>query len=402
MDNQLDIIVIGAGLVGLATAFHLKQNHPDKKILVLEKEKEVAVHQSGHNSGVIHSGVYYAPGSQKALNCIDGYQRLLDFASAHHIPVDICGKVIVATKPTEMMALDNLLHRGVANGLKGLRILSPGELKEVEPHVQGVGALWVPQAGIIDYPMVARRLQEVFESKFGGIIAFNEKVVGISENSHRVTIDTVENSYQAAYVVNCSGLHSDRITDLMYPRNDVRIVPFKGEYYELKTERAYLIKNLVYPVADPNFPFLGVHFTRMIKGGVEAGPNAVLSLKREGYAPGSFSIQDTVRTLSWPGFWKIAFKYGSTGMSEVYRSLSKRAFTRALQKLVPEIMEDDLVPGGAGIRAQACSKDGQLLDDFDFKVVGRAMHVRNSPSPAATSCLSIGYTLAGEVGKHMD
>lgn len=393
MNNQYDIIVVGAGLVGLSSAYHLQKIYPNKKILILEKENEVAVHQSGHNSGVIHSGIYYAPGSLKAQNCISGYQRLVNFAEEHHIPFDICGKIIVATNRSELPALEKIHERGIANGLQGLKVLSAEEIKEVEPHVYGERALWVPQAGIIDYPGVAHRLKELFE-RLGGNVVLGEKVVGLHDDGKMVTINTPSNSYRASYILSCAGLNSDRITNLVDKANDFRIVPFKGEYYKLRPEKEYLIKNLVYPVPDPNFPFLGVHFTRMIGGGIEAGPNAVLSLKREGYGPRSFSFKDTIDTFTWPGFWKIAAKYGVTGMEEVYRSISKKAFTKALNKLVPEVEEDDLVVGGAGIRAQACSRSGKLVDDFDFKVIGRTMHVRNAPSPAATSCLSIGDTLS--------
>lgn len=401
MNNQYDIIVIGAGLVGLSSAYTLQKTYPDKKVLILEKEDQVAVHQSGHNSGVIHSGIYYAPGSLKAQNCISGYGQLVEFAERHAIPFDICGKIIVAVDQKEIAALSKIHDRGKANGLKGLKVLSRAQIKEVEPYVEGEQALWVPQAGIIDYPKVAQTLKELFEKEHGGQIVFNQEVIAIHENSQGVTVETPNHSYQATYLLSCSGLHSDRITALVDKTNDLRIVPFKGEYYKLKPEKEYLVRNLVYPVPDPNFPFLGVHFTRMIGGGVEAGPNAVLSLKREGYHPRSFSLKDTLDTFTWPGFWKVAAKYGMTGMGEVYRSLSKTAFTKALKRLVPEITEADLIDGGAGVRAQACGRAGQLLDDFDIKVIGRTVHVRNAPSPAATSCLAIGDTLAQEVTKRM-
>lgn len=394
MDNQYDIIIIGAGLVGLSTAYYLQKTYPDKRILVLEKESKVAAHQSGHNSGVIHSGIYYKPGSLKAQNCISGYGLLVDFAKQHHIPFDICGKVIVATHQNEIPALKNIYERGLGNHMEGLKIISKSEINEIEPYVCGEMALWVPQAGIIDYPKVAQKLQELFEQELGGQIAFNKKVIGFHEDKKGVTIDTEEGSYRGSYIISCAGLHSDRVTSLADKANDLRIIPFKGCYYKLKPEKEYLVNNLVYPVPDPKFPFLGVHFTRMINGGIEAGPNAVLSLKREGYEGHSVSFKDTLDTFTWPGFWKIAAKYGMTGLEEAYRSVSKKAFTKALRKLVPEIKEDDLIEGGAGIRAQACSRDGKLIDDFDFKLMGRTMHVRNAPSPAATSCLAIGRTLA--------
>ncbi len=396
-NQQYDIIVIGAGLVGLSSAYHLQQAFPDKRVLVLEKEGTVAAHQSSHNSGVIHSGIYYTPGSLKAQNCITGYNLLVDFAREHGVPFDICGKVIVATSQQEILALKKIQERGIANGMHGVKIITPGGIREIEPHVKGEMALWVPQAGIIDYPMVARRLYELFKKGSGDTIAFHEEVVSIHEDRQGVTVETLKNSYRGKYLVSCAGLHSDRVTSLVHKNNDLRIIPFKGCYYKLRPEKEYLINNLVYPVPDPKFPFLGVHFTRMIRGGIEAGPNAVLSLKREGYAAGSISIKDTIDTFTWPGFWKIAAKYGRTGLDEVYRSVSKIAFTRALQKLVPEIVEDDLIAGGAGIRAQACSRSGKLVDDFDSKIIGRTLHIRNAPSPAATSCLAIGKNVADNI-----
>lgn len=396
-DQKYDIIIIGAGLVGLSSAYYAQKAFPGKRVLVLEKENTVAMHQSGHNSGVVHSGIYYAPGSLKAQNCLSGYSRLIDFARAHSIPFDKCGKIIVATAEDELPALQKIHERGSANGLKGLKMLSKEEIKEIEPHVHGTRALWVPQAGIIDYPMVAQRLMELVAGEQGGQVVFNEKVIALREDNLGVIVETAKKVYRASYVISCAGLHSDRVTALMDKSNDLRIIPFKGSYFQLKPEKEYLVKNLVYPVPDPKFPFLGVHFTRMINGGVEAGPNAVLSLKREGYESGSVSLKDTVATLTWPGFWKIAARYGGTGLEEMVRSVSKKSFTRALKKMVPEITEDDLLEGGAGIRAQACTRTGKLVDDFDFKIIGRTLHVRNAPSPAATSCLSIGESIVGKI-----
>ena len=392
-----DIIVIGAGLVGLSTAYHLQKRFPDKRILILEKEKTVAAHQSSHNSGVIHSGIYYKPGSLKAQNCTVGYQKIIEFAREHNVPFDICGKLIVSTNAKENEVLGSIYDRGVANGLTELKMVSREEIKEIEPHVVGEKAIWVPQAGIIDFPAVADRLRHLFVDQQGGILHLQEEVVGIREEENGVSVDTLKKSYSSRYLISCAGLHSDRVTKLSDQGNDLRIIPFKGCYYKLKPEKEYLIRNLVYPVPDPKFPFLGVHFTRMIRGGVEAGPNAVLSLKREGYSGRSVSLKDTMGTASWPGFWKIALKYGKTGMGEVYRTVSKRAFTRALQKLVPEITMEDIAEGGAGVRAQACDRNGMLIDDFDIKRIGRTLHVRNAPSPAATSCLAIGQSIVNEV-----
>jgi len=399
LDNSMekfDIIVIGAGLVGLSTGYHLQQQYPDKSILIIAKERSEALHQSSHNSGVIHSGVYYRPGSLKAKNCISGYQRLLEFAEKYQVPYDVCGKLIVATSRPEIEILHRIYERGVQNGLKGLEKLGPEGIRDVEPHVVGEMAIWVPQAGIIDFPAVASRLKDLFLDQ-GGIIRFNEEVVALKESHQGVMVNTHTSSFTGNTLISCAGLYSDRVTRFSYAANDLRIVPFKGCYYQLKPQSEDLIRNLVYPVPDPNFPFLGVHFTRMISGGIEAGPNAVLTLKREGYTPQRFSLKDTVDIATWPGFWKIARKYGRTGIGEIYRTLSKRAFTRALQKLVPSITMDDIEPGRAGVRAQACNRAGVLLDDFDFQRTGHTFHVRNAPSPAATSCLAIGNAIADGV-----
>lgn len=385
-------IIIGAGLVGLATAYQLKLKNPNSKILILEKEAKVSQHQSGHNSGVIHSGIYYKPGSLKAKNCIEGYQSIIQFAEKYDIKFDLCGKIIVATAPEELPLLDNIYNRGVENGLQNLQYLSKEEFQEIEPHCAGLKAVKVPQTGIIDYPGVAEKLKELFLN-LGGEILFNQKVTAIISSTE--TIIKSENSeYKTEKVITCGGLYSDKLSKLTDPKNDFIIVPFRGEYYQLKEEKKGLVKHLIYPVPDPNFPFLGVHFTRMIDGNVEAGPNAVLAFKREGYKFSDFNFAETLETFTYPGFWKIAAKYGKTGLGEIHRSLSKAAFTKALQKLIPEIREEDLVPGGAGVRAQALRRDGSLIDDFDILQKGNVIHVRNAPSPAATSCLSIGEKIA--------
>ena len=394
-----DIIIIGGGIVGLATALRIKEQNPDLKLALLEKEIHLSSHQTGHNSGVIHSGVYYKPGSLKATNCIRGYQMLLDFCEAHDIAYDLCGKVIVATRTEELEALNNIQHRGAENGLEGLERLNQEQLKEREPHVNGIEAIFVPQTGIIDYTAVALRYADLIRDK-GGDIILGEKVTDIRVHHRDCTIVTGRSSYTTRLIVNCAGLYSDKIAQMTQadPIN-VKIIPFRGEYYEIKKEKQYLVNNLIYPVPDPNFPFLGVHFTRMIRGGVEAGPNAVLAFRREGYRKSDVNLGELSETLSWPGFRKVAAQYWQTGMGEMYRSFSKAAFTEALQKLIPAITEDDLVPGEAGVRAQACDRHGGLLDDFLIIENDFAVNVCNAPSPAATSSLSIGQTVAERVLK---
>lgn len=388
-----DIIIIGAGLVGLATAYQTKLKNPDSKILILEKENDVALHQSGHNSGVIHSGIYYKPGSLKAKNCIEGYNSVIHFAEKHGIRYDLCGKIIVATSQEELPLLDNIYKRGVENGLQDLKYLSREEFREIEPHCEGVKAIKVPQTGIIDYPGIAKKIKELFE-ELGGEIRFNNEVKNIIDKGSEIIVNTNISEFKTKKLISCAGLYSDKITRMTNEKNDVVIIPFRGEYYKIKDEKKYLVKHLIYPVPDPNFPFLGVHFTRMIDGNIEAGPNAVLAFKKEGYHFFDFNFSETMQTMLWPGFRKIVAKYGKTGMGEMHRSLSKSAFTKALQKLLPEIQENDLVTGGSGVRAQACDRNGGLIDDFDIVKNGNIIHVRNAPSPAATSCLSIGNKIS--------
>ncbi|WBV61575.1 L-2-hydroxyglutarate oxidase [Chryseobacterium camelliae] len=388
-----DIVIIGAGLVGLATAYQAKLKNPDSKILILEKENDVSLHQSGHNSGVIHSGIYYKPGSLKAKNCIEGYNSIINFAKEYDIQYDLCGKIIVATSQEELPLLNNIYKRGEENGLQNLRYLSREEFREIEPHCEGVKAIKVPQTGIIDYPGIARKIKELFE-ELGGEVKFNNEVKNIINKETEIIIRTNISEFKSRKLVSCAGLYSDKITKMTNEKNDVIIIPFRGEYYKLKDEKKHLVKHLIYPVPDPNFPFLGVHFTRMIDGNIEAGPNAVLAFKKEGYKFFDFNLNETVQTLMWPGFRKIVAKYGRTGLGEIHRSLSKTAFTHALQKLLPEIQEHDLTTGGAGVRAQACDRNGGLIDDFDIVKNGNIIHVRNAPSPAATSCFSIGNKIS--------
>ena len=381
--------------MGLATALQLKQQRPALKVILIEKEPAVARHQTGHNSGVIHSGLYYKPGSLKATNCIRGYQMLIDFCNAEGIPYDLCGKIVVATKQEEVPQLNILYDRGQLNGLTGLKKLSVAEMREIERHVNGVQGMFVPQTGIIDYKQGTEKYAEKFQA-LGGEIRLAERVEQVTPGTSLSIVVTNKSRYETKLVVNCAGLYSDKIAQLTQPV-DVRIVPFRGEYFKLRSEKEYLVKNLIYPVPDPNFPFLGVHFTRMVHGGVEAGPNAVLAFQREGYAKSDINLKELFETLTWPGFQKVAAKYWETGLGEMYRSFSKSAFTKALQGLIPEIQESDLEPGGAGVRAQACDRTGGLLDDFAILETDKAINVVNAPSPAATSSLSIGKTVSEKV-----
>lgn len=384
-----DVIIIGSGIVGLATAFKLLKQKPDLNISIIEKEEMVAKHQTGNNSGVIHSGLYYKPGSLKAENCLSGYHQLINFCKENNIRFDLCGKIVVATDESEIPYLETLLERGKQNGLEGLKILKQDQIKEHEPHATGVKGVFVPQTGIVDYSLVALKLAELIETA-GGEFCFGEKVIDVELKKSKATVITDKGSHEGKIVVNCAGLYSDKIALMAMKKLNIRIIPFRGEYYKLAPEKEHLVKNLIYPVPNPNFPFLGVHFTRMAKGGVEAGPNAVLAFSREGYKKSDVNISELLEALTWPGFLKVASKYWKIGMGEMYRSFSKKAFTTALQKLIPEIHTDDLITGGAGVRAQACDIHGGLIDDFLFFTEKNMLNVCNAPSPAATSSLSIG------------
>lgn len=395
---EYDITVIGGGIVGLATACKLLDQKPDLKVLILEKEMELAMHQTGNNSGVIHSGLYYRPGSLKAQNCVSGYRQLLAFCDRESIRYDICGKLVVATNESELPALHDLFERGNKNGLEGLKLLDKEEMREYEPYVNGIKGIRVPQTGIIDYKELTKKIGEKVVFK-GGSIQFGEKVQDILNRGNYNIIVTNNGSYTSRLIINCAGLYADKIAAMTENHLDVRIIPFRGEYYKISKERSNLVKNLIYPVPDLNFPFLGVHFTRLITGGIEAGPNAVLAMAREGYNKLDINLRELGETISWPGFRKVAFKYWRTGIAEIARSFSKKAFTEALQKLIPDIQEQDLTAGGSGIRAQACDRSGNLLDDFLIIENRIAVNVLNAPSPAATSCLSIGDTVSGIVLK---
>lgn len=397
---NFDVIIVGGGIVGLATALKVKEQSPDLHVAILEKEAKLAAHQTGNNSGVIHSGLYYKPGSLKAINCIQGYHMLLDFCKEQNIPYDLCGKIVVATKEDQLGQLEKLYQRGIDNGLSGLRYLNAEELRNYEPHCAGIKGIFVPQTGIVDYKEVSKKIAEKFTS-LGGIIQTGQKVIEINVGSGKVEVVTPTNAFSCKLMVNCAGLYCDKIAEMAGQNLDVRIIPFRGEYYSVKPEKASLVRNLIYPVPDPNFPFLGVHFTRRINGEIEAGPNAVFAFRREGYKKTSFKWGEFWGSLVWRGFRKVALKYWKTGLGEYYRSFSKRAFTKALQELVPAIQQEDLVPAGAGVRAQACDRNGGLIDDFYIREAEGCIHVLNAPSPAATSSLSIGKTISELVLKRL-
>ena len=393
--QQYDAAIVGGGIIGLSTAMHLAQRFPRLRVAVLEKEAELATHQTGHNSGVIHSGIYYRPGSHKANFCVAGVRKLLRFCDENEIEYERCGKVIVATDPSELGRLDNLYQRGVANGVEGLEIIGPERLREIEPHAAGIRALWAPGTGIADYPKVA----QVYAAKFahaGGDIFTGAPVRRIIRNGGGgLALETPKGAVQAAHIINCAGLYADKVAAMLEERVDVRIVPFRGEYYTLRPESHHLVSGLIYPAPDPRFPFLGVHYTRNIHGSVEAGPNAVLALSRQGYRKRDLNLGETLGTLSYPGFWKMTAKHWRTGLSETRRSYSKGIFLRDLQRLLPAIREEDLEPGGSGVRAQAVAANGALLDDFHILRGREAVHVLNAPSPGATSSLAIGEHIVG-------
>lgn len=392
-----DVAVIGAGIVGLATA-HALIRRGATKIVVVETEKDVAQHQTGHNSGVIHAGLYYKPGSAKALNCAAGREAMYRFCETHNLPHQRCGKLVVAVEERELPALDELQRRGLANGLTGIRRLSGTQLKDVEPNVTGVAGLHVPETGIADYGAVARTLAELVRQA-GGDVRLDARIRRVDRRAGELVLHTATGEVVCRHLVNCAGLYSDRVARLCGLDPRLRIIPFRGEYFVLRPERRDLVRWLIYPVPDPRFPFLGVHFTRTVHGDVEAGPNAVLAFRREGYRRWQLSLRDLAELALYPGFWHMAAKYWRTGLGEMKRSLSKRAFHRALQRLVPALALDDIVANGAGVRAQAVEPSGALVDDFRFVQAERMIHVLNAPSPAATASLSIGDTIAAMAEK---
>ncbi|MGA9392200.1 MAG: L-2-hydroxyglutarate oxidase [Candidatus Sulfotelmatobacter sp.] len=390
--SRYNVIIVGGGIVGLAVGLEITERFPRLRLLLLEKEDRVGQHQSRHNSGVIHSGVYYKPGSLKAKLCVAGAAAMVEFCREHGIPHLICGKVIVATREEEFPRLEELRRRGEANGLTGLKSIGPAELHQIEPHASGLRALVVPSTGITDYEAVCGKYAEIIGGR-GGTILTSNAVLAIKRTANEIVVETNRGSYSATSLINCAGLFSDRISRMAGDDPQVMIVPFRGEYYDLIPERSSLVRSLIYPVPDPQFPFLGVHFTRRISGTVDAGPNAVLAFRREGYRRTDFSLRDLGSFLAFPGFWRMAAKNWRSGLDEFHRSFSKPAFVRALQRLVPEMNSEDLVPGGSGVRAQALTREGALVDDFQFVPSGRMLHVLNVPSPAATASLVIGRNI---------
>lgn len=378
--------------MGLAVALEITKRFPRLRLLLVEKEDRVGRHQSGHNSGVIHSGVYYKPGSLKAKLCVEGATAMVEFCREHDIPHQVCGKVIVATQERELPRLEELRRRGEANGLEGLRLIGADELREIEPHACGLQALVVPSTGITDYAAVCEKYAEIISLQ-GGTILTSTAVTGLKRHTDEIVVQTSGGAFSARFLINCAGLFSDRISRMADDDPQVMIVPFRGEYYDLIPERSSLVRSLIYPVPDPRFPFLGVHFTRRISGTVDAGPNAVLAFRREGYRRTDVNLRDLASSLAFPGFWRMAATHWRSGLDEFHRSFSKPAFVRALQRLLPEVREEDLVPGGCGVRAQALNRDGTLVDDFQFVPSRRMLHVLNVPSPAATASLVIGRNI---------
>ncbi|MEO8096593.1 MAG: L-2-hydroxyglutarate oxidase [Acidobacteriota bacterium] len=394
MDKQ--IAVVGGGIVGLATAYRLQQQMPGTRVVVLEKEVAVGTHQSGHNSGVLHCGLYYKPGSRRARLAVRGIREMIEFCQHHSIAHEVCGKLVVAATAEEVPRLQALYQRGQENGLVGLRMLDLGAMREIEPHVGGIAAIAVPEEGIADYPHVCRKLAELVQQQ-GGVVITGAKVSAIRRDSGRWLTLHTRGQTAADFLITCAGLHSDRVAALTGRTREARIVPFRGEYYFLRPERRSLVRNLIYPVPDPRLPFLGVHFTRRITGGIEAGPNAVLALSREGYTKRDIRFLDAADALSYGGLWRFIGRYGQTCWDEILRSFSRRLFCESLQRLVPEIREEDLIPGGSGVRAQAMAPDGSLLDDFHFVQGLGELHLVNAPSPGATASLAIGEEIAGMV-----
>ena len=398
--TDVDLVIAGGGIVGLATAFRFMERYPGRRVTVLEKESDVAAHQTGHNSGVLHSGIYYKPGSLKAENCRAGKMAMEAFCEEHNIPFERCGKVIVAVDEQELPALERIHERGVANGV-ACEMVGAERLGELEPHAAGIRAIHVPESGIVDYREVCRTLARLIVDR-GAELRFDSRIFGIQQESDRVVVETTSGDVSGGVLVNCTGLQCDRVARLGGVKPEAKIVPFRGEYFELKPEAQSLCRNLIYPTPDPKFPFLGVHFTRMIQGGVECGPNAVLAFAREGYRKRDINVRDLCESLTYIGFLRMAARHWRTGMGEMWRSFSKRAFVKALSRLLPEIRCEHLEPAPAGVRAQALSTDGTLVDDFVVQPYGRVVNVGNAPSPAATASLNIGRLVVGRLAERFE
>lgn len=394
MNNKYDIIIIGGGIVGLATAYKLSVHLPNKSILLLEKEKEVALHQTARNSGVIHSGIYYKPGTYKAKNCVAGRRELVAFAKEHKIAHDICGKIIVATEESELAHMNKVFNNGLANGVEGIEMIDAKRIKEIEPFCQGISGIWVPCTGIIDYADVARKYVELIQSANNNTVLTGEEVIGFEKKENGTEVITKTNRYEATHIITCAGLQADRIAKKEGQKSEAEIIGFRGDYFDLTEKGRSKVKNLIYPVPNPQFPFLGVHFTRMIKGGVECGPNAVFVFKREGYTKTAFSLKDTAEAFGFKGTWKFFAKHWRFGLDEYRGAFSKKYFLNRLRKLIPDLQSEDIVASRCGIRAMALAPEGSMLDDFKIEKHGNAMHVINSPSPAATASLAYGNEIA--------
>lgn len=393
-----DFTIAGAGIVGLSTAYKLSLRFPDAKIQVVEKEDKVAAHQTGHNSGVIHSGIYYTPGSYRARNCVDGRHQLVRFSEENGVEYKLCGKVIVASDEEEVPRLDEIYRRGIENEIEGIKMLSGEELRQIEPYAAGVQAIHVPCAGIVDFPGVCQKISEKL-TQTGHEVRFASEVMAVIQTHGLLTVKLKSDSVKTRFFINCAGLHSDRVAKRSGVSSPVKIVPFRGEYFKLNPEASRKVNGLIYPLPNPDFPFLGVHFTRMALGGVECGPNAVFSFKREGYKKTSFNVADTIETVDFPGFWSLSRKHWKTGLDEMYRSFYKTGFLRKLQKLIPSVSKEDLIGSPSGVRAMALGADGEILDDFYFETTENEIHVLNAPSPAATAGLAIGDEIVNRAEK---
>lgn len=402
-NNQFDIIIVGGGIVGLASAYKINVKYPNKKILVLEKEEAVAAHQTGHNSGVIHSGLYYKPGSYKAKNCVDGRRELVAFAKEHKIPHDICGKIVVATEESELAHMNKVYNNGIANGVEDVEKIDAKRIREIEPYCVGIAGLWVGCTGIIDYADVSRKYVELIRERFkGSKVLTGHEVTAFEKHAGHTDVITPKGKFKGTYIITCAGLQSDRVAKKEGAKIDTAIVGFRGDYFDLTDKGLSKVRNLIYPVPNPKYPFLGVHFTRMIHGGTECGPNAVFVFKREGYGKTDFNLKDTAEALAFGGTWKFFAKNMKFGLDEYRGAFSKTYFLKRLHKLIPTLEMDDLKPGRAGVRAMALAPEGEMIDDFKIEVNGNAIHVLNAPSPAATSSLAIGTAIEQMASEHFN